>query len=97
MEWTIVTVIIALVGLFLTVGTPILKLNSNIVKLNTSLDALQKRTDKQDEELKTMKNHAHESHKRLWDHNEEQDKAIAEHGQAIAKLGGRVDSLEKKL
>lgn len=41
MEWTVVTVIIALVGLFAAVAGPMLKLNSTIVKLITRMDAFQ--------------------------------------------------------
>ena len=42
-EWTVVTVIVALVGLFLTIGKPIITLNSNIVKLNLTVEALNAR------------------------------------------------------
>lgn len=38
MEWTVVTVIIALVGLFAAVATPIIKLNATITKLNTRME-----------------------------------------------------------
>ena len=41
MEWTVVTVIIALVGLFAAVAGPMIKLNSTIVKLITRMDAFQ--------------------------------------------------------
>ena len=88
-EWTVVTVIIALVGLFLTVGNPIIKLNSNIVKLNLSVDALREKTDAQASDLKDFEAHAHESHRRLWEHNDKQDKQLAEHE-------ARIIGLEKK-
>lgn len=86
MEWTVVTVVIALVGLFLTVGTPILKLNSNIVRLNASIDALREKTDRNEAELKDQKIHASESHRRIWEHNEEQDKRLSEHERRIGDL-----------
>lgn len=38
MEWTIVTVIVSLVGLLIAIGTPIVKLNSTITKLTTQID-----------------------------------------------------------
>ena len=37
MEWTVVTVIIALVGLFMTVGKPIITLNGSIIETPFSL------------------------------------------------------------
>lgn len=30
MEWTVITVLVALVGLLATVGAPVIKLNSNL-------------------------------------------------------------------
>jgi len=38
MEWTVVTVIVSLVGLFAAVATPIIKLNSTITKLSTQME-----------------------------------------------------------
>lgn len=52
MEWTIVTVIIALVGLFLAVGKPILGLNSSVTKLQLSVDKLESYQKTQDEQIK---------------------------------------------
>ena len=58
MEWTVVTVIIALVGLFMTVGKPIITINSSITHLQDALDELREdikvltgRTDNQEERL----------------------------------------------
>ena len=58
MEWTVVTVIIALVGLFMTVGKPIVTLNSSITRLQDAIDELREdikvltgRTDNQEEKL----------------------------------------------
>lgn len=58
MEWTVVTVIIALVGLFMTVGKPIITLNSSITHLQDAIDELREnikvltgRTDNQEERL----------------------------------------------
>ena len=42
MEWTVVTVIIALAGLMATVGAPVIKLNGTIVKLNATIITLDK-------------------------------------------------------
>lgn len=58
MEWTVVTVIIALVGLFMTVGKPIITLNGSITHLQDAIDDLREdikvltgRTDNQEERL----------------------------------------------
>lgn len=58
MEWTVVTVIIALVGLFMAVGRPIITLNSSITHLQDTIDDLREnikvltgRTDSQEEKL----------------------------------------------
>lgn len=58
MEWTVVTVIIALVGLFMTIGKPIITLNGSITHLQDTIDELREdirvltgRTDNQEEKL----------------------------------------------
>jgi uncharacterized membrane protein (DUF106 family) len=58
MEWTVVTVITALVGLFMTVGKPIITLNGSITHLQDAIDELREdikvltgRTDNQEERL----------------------------------------------
>lgn len=85
-EWGVVTVLIALVGLFFSIGKPIIDLNSNIVKLNTRLEEQSRRQDLQDEALKEQKTHAHESHKELWAHNKEQDEKLSDHDRRIERL-----------
>ena len=85
-EWTVVGVIIALVGLFFTIGKPIMDLNSNMVKLNVSMEAVNKRADKQEKELEEQKRCAHDSHKRLWEHNVQQDETIRDHEVRIGSL-----------
>lgn len=86
MEWTVVTALVVIVGLFATVGAPALKLNGTIVKLNTIIETQAKEIAANKAEIKEMKDHAHESHKRLWEHNEEQDGVLANHEQRIHDL-----------
>lgn len=86
MEWTVVTVVVALVGLFLTVGKPIINLNSNIVKLNATLENHGEKIKNNEDDLKEQKEHAHEAHKRLWEHNGKQDLRLADHEQRIHDL-----------
>ena len=82
MEWTVVGVIVALVGLFATVGAPVIKLNSNITRSNIILDQIKK-------ELSEQKIAAKESHRRLWEHNDEQDELIGDHETRITILENR--------
>lgn len=85
-EWTVVGVIIALVGLFFTVGKPIIDLNSNITLLNANVAQNNKELKEQKEELKEQKKNAHESHEKLWEKNDEQDKTLADHETRIKIL-----------
>lgn len=81
-SWTVVGVIVALVGLFVTVGAPIIRLNGNIARSNVILDRLEK-------ELAAQKMDAKESHRRLWKHNDEQDERIGDHETRITILENR--------
>lgn len=58
-EWNVVLVVIALVGLISTVVPPILRLNSNIVKLTSCFDSLTK-------ELSEYKGKNDRSHDKIW-------------------------------
>lgn len=61
MEWTVVTVIIALVGLFMTVGKPIITLNSSITRLQDAIDELR-------EDIRVLTNRTDNQEERLQDH-----------------------------
>lgn len=80
-EWTIVTVLIALVGLFLTVGKPIINLNSNITKLTVTVDNLQKTVDKIEEKQRN-------DNTKVWDRLNIDDKKLDNHETRITKLEG---------
>lgn len=79
MEWQVVGVLIALLGLLTAVVTPVARLNSSITKLNTTMEHITKEVD-------GLKTDNHDSHKRLWDKNEEQDKALNDHETRITTL-----------
>lgn len=85
-EWTVVGVIIALAGLFATVGAPILKLNRNIVELNMTMKSQAERMDRLERGQLELASRDHESHQRLWDHNSEQDRQLADHETRIKVL-----------
>lgn len=61
MEWTVVTVITALVGLFMTVGKPIITLNGSITHLQDAIDELR-------EDIKVLTNRTDNQEERLQDH-----------------------------
>lgn len=78
-EWEVVGIIIALVGFAIAVGTPVIKLNTSITKLIFHIDSL-------DQGLEKLETKNHESHGRLWKHNEEQDKELDDHEKRIIIL-----------
>lgn len=69
MEWTVVTVIVALAGLFITVGRPVVELNRSITRLTTMLDVLTQRLDRLETENR-------QTHTRLWDRLDEHDRRL---------------------
>ena len=88
MTWEIFLGIGALVTFVIAIVTPLIKLNTSITKLNTSVNVLQAAIDRIEVDNK-------ESHKRLWDHNKEQDDIIAKHDKAIINFKHIVYSAEK--
>lgn len=83
-EWTVVTVVIALVGLFVTVAAPIIRQTKAMTKLDTTMETL---SDK----LTQLESRNTDAHRRIWEHNEEQDKQINNHEIRIVKLEDRMD------
>lgn len=79
MNWEIVLGIIALFGFITAVMTPIVKLNTSITKLNAALEMLQG-------SMNRLENDNTESHRRLWTHNEAQDKVIQDHESRINNI-----------
>lgn len=81
-DWDIVKDVVVLVGLIVTVTTPLLKLNTSITQLKALLDSVAKQVQDND-----RSNSA--SHKRLWEHNEEQDETLQRHEQRLHDLDGK--------
>jgi ABC-type bacteriocin/lantibiotic exporter with double-glycine peptidase domain len=81
-EWQVVLVIIALFGFITAVTTPIIKLNTSITKLTSAVQRLEEKLDESKEDN-------HEAHKRLWEHNECQDKMLTDHDQRLHDLDGK--------
>lgn len=61
MEWTVVTVLIAIVGLFITVGKPVITLNNSITHLQDAIDDLR-------EDIKVLTGRTDNQEQRLQDH-----------------------------
>lgn len=81
-DWDIAKDIVVLIGLIVTVTTPLLKLNTSITQLKALLDSVVKQVQDND-----RSNSA--SHKRLWEHNEEQDETLQRHEQRLHDLDGK--------
>lgn len=80
-EWTVVGVIVVLLGLLGTVTAPMIKLNTTLTKLNDKFETL-------DIKLTDVTESNHDSHKRLWEHEEAQDNTLHNHETRIQILEG---------
>ena len=81
-EWTVVGVVIALIGFAASIVGPVVKLNTSITRLTVTMDSVSAR-------LGQMESHNHDSHKRLWQHNGEQDDTLHDHKTRISMLEGK--------
>ncbi len=86
MEWEILTVIIALVGLVATVTKPIMKLTNTITQLNDTCQTLEERMEK-------FEHHNHDSHVKIWAHNDKQDEQLTNHENRISILEERKEKV----
>lgn len=68
-EWTVVTVIIGLVGLVAAIIKPLISLNSTITRLTKSVDTLEK-------QLSQITEKNSESHARIWHSVTAQDERL---------------------
>lgn len=82
MTWEIFLGIVALVGFLAAVVKPIVSLTSAVVRLTEQMKEMS-------EDMKAMNEKKTEAHKRLWDHNEEQDKKLEEHALRLHDLDGK--------
>jgi len=79
MTWEIFLGIAALVTFVIAITGPMMKLNTSITKLNNSVDVLR-------DAINRIEQDNEKSHKRLWDHNSEQDEIIAAHSKKISNI-----------
>lgn len=60
-EWTVVSALVVLVGLFMTVGKPVIALNSSLTRLQDAIDALR-------EDIKVLTGKTNDQEERLQNH-----------------------------
>ena len=89
-EWDIVLILVVLIDLFLTIYNPMSKSTKDNTRAMTELTVTMKNVSEKliqfEKDMDSFQVHNHNSHQRLWDKNEEQDKQINEHEQRIGKL-----------
>ena len=78
-EYTVVLVIVTLVGLFITVGKPIINLTTNIVELNSAVKGLQKTVDK-------LEKKQEEDNVKVWERLRKGDSKFDNHEKRITVL-----------
>lgn len=87
MEWTVVTVLIALIGLGGAIIKPVVSLTQSITKLTVIVDALQN-------DMNTMISKNSDAHERIWRKNEEHDLALQRHDIKIGEHDTRIRAIE---
>lgn len=66
-EWTVVGVIVVIVGLIVTVTAPLISNTKAMTKLSDSIEHLSYRVSKEEQELDEFKEKSSKSHKRIFD------------------------------
>ena len=79
MEWTVFEVVAAIAALFLSIGVPVIRLNSSITKLTVMLERVEKDVAANRTALEQQRAAAKVSHEKLWRHNDEQDEMLQRH------------------
>lgn len=78
-RYDVIIIVVGLVTTALTIGAPVIKLNTAITKLIVKLDNL-------GEDMDDLEVHNRESHRRIHEKNEEQDEKLADHEGRIKVL-----------
>lgn len=81
-EWSVFLVLVEVVAFVGIVVKAVVPLTKTMTELSVTLKQLQAALTEQKEK-------AHESHQRLWEHNEEQDEKLLNHEGRICKLEGK--------
>lgn len=85
-EWSVILLIIELVGFGVMVFAPLLKLNTNITTLNTTMKNLADRFQEQKTEFKEFQEHTRETHKEFYQHFERVDNQLENHELRIRRF-----------
>lgn len=90
-EWTVFEVVAAIAALFLSIGVPVIRLNSSITKLTVMLERVEKDVAANRTALEQQRAAAKASHEKLWRHNDEQDAQLQNHETRLQVLEKRKD------
>ena len=88
-EWTVVTVIIAIVGLVGTVAMPLSKNTKAMTRLSEKINHLVYRMDKDEDELSDFKSKSADKHRLIFD-------TLGEHQKSLINHESRIYALENK-
>lgn len=89
MEWTVVTVLIAIVGLVGTVAVPLSKNTKAMTQLSEKINHLVYRMDKDEGELSEFKSKSADKHRIIFD-------TLGEHQKSLINHESRIHALENK-
>jgi len=78
-EWGVVSVLIAIIGLFITVGKPLLALNKSIVQLEEGMKSVNKGLD-------NLNDKNTQDHRRIWDRVDKHGETLEDHEKRIQHL-----------
>lgn len=78
-----------IVGLFLTVGAPIIKLNSTITKVISRIDNIEERQRDNKETMHEMKEKSRESHQRIHSRIDKVEENVSYLDHRVSKLEER--------
>ena len=88
-QWEVVGVIIALIGLISAIVTPVLKLNSSVVKLDTTMKLLT-------EQMDNFRKDNREAHHDIYSRLDRKGKILERHETMLVSHEKRISELEKK-
>lgn len=89
MEWTAVTVIIAITGLIGTVAVPLTKNTKAMTQLSERINHLVYRMEQDENDLTEFKNKAADRHRKIFDRLDDDKQKLINHE-------GRISALEMK-
>ncbi len=92
-----ITIIIALIGLILTVIINVTKFAGAVSKIETSLNHLNDILRDLKKEFKDNREETAEKRRRLWEHNEKQDKILDSHEIRLVQLEHKCEEVKENV